>query len=57
MDQIKFNFVKKKETGQWVFFLIFCMRYTFKSKNVVVIEIPEWKLKGKLARVTIFEGN
>ena len=36
---------------------IFCMRYTFTSKKVVVIEIPEWKLKIKLARNTIFQGN
>ena len=46
----------KKLVFQWVFF-IFCMRYTFTSKKVVVIEIPEWKLKIKLARNTIFQGN
>ena len=34
-------------------FFIFCMRYTFTNKKVVVIEIPEWKLKTKLARNTI----
>ena len=33
------------------------MRYTFISKKVVVIEIPEWRLKTKIARNTIFEGN
>ena len=33
------------------------MRYTFTSKKLVVIEIPEWKLKTKIARNTIFEGN
>ena len=33
------------------------MGYTFTSKKVVVIEIPEWKLKTKLARNTIFEGD
>ena len=33
------------------------MRYTFTSKKVVVIEIPEWKLKTELARNAIFEGN
>ena len=38
-------------------FFMFCMRYTFTSKKVVVIEIPEWKLKTILARNTIFEGN
>ena len=27
------------------------------SKKVVVIKIPEWKLKTKIARNTIFEGN
>ena len=30
------------------------MTYTF---TVVVIEIPEWKLKSKLARSTIFKGD
>ena len=34
------------------------MRYTFTSKRyIVVVEIPEWKLRTKLARNTIFEGN
>ena len=33
------------------------MRYTFTSKKVVVIEIPERKLKTILARNFIFEGN
>ena len=33
------------------------MRYTFTSKKVVVIEIPEWKLKTSLARNTAFQGN
>ena len=33
------------------------MMYTFTSKKVVVIEKSEWKLKTKLARNTIFEGN
>ena len=46
----------KELVFQWVFF-IFCMRYTFTSKKVVVIEIPEWKLKTMLARNTTFEGN
>ena len=36
------------------FFFIFCMSYTF---TVVVIEIPEWKLKAKLAKNTIFKGD
>ena len=36
---------------------IFCMRYTFTSKKVVVTEIPEWKLKTMLARKIILEGN
>ena len=45
----------KELVFQWVFF-IFCMRYTFTSKKVVVIEIPEWKLKTNLARNT-FQGN
>ena len=46
----------KELVFQWVFF-IFCMRYTFTSKKVVVIEIPEWKLKTILARNIIFEGD
>ena len=33
------------------------MRYKFTSKKLVVIEIPEGKLKTILARNTIFEGN
>ena len=32
------------------------MRYTFKSKKVVVISIPEWKSRTKFARNTISEG-
>ena len=58
MGQIRSNVVKKTRelVFQWVFF-IFCMRYTFTSKKVVVIEIPEWKLKTILARNTIFEGT
>ena len=27
------------------------------NQEAVVMEIPEWKLKAKLARNTIFEGN
>ena len=59
LGQIRSNVVKKnKETGiSMGFFFIFCMRYTFASKKVVVIEIPEWKLKTKLARNTILEGD
>ena len=30
--------------------------YIYKQ-DVVVVEIPEWKLKAKVARSTIFEGN
>ena len=59
LGQIRSNVVKKKQIN-WYFngvFFIFCMRYTFASKNLVVIEIPEWKLKTKLARNTIFEGD
>ena len=50
----------KKKQRNWYFngvFFIFCMRYTFTSKKVVVIEIPEWKLKTILARNIIFEGD
>ena len=38
-------------------FFTFCMRFTFTSKNLLVIEMPQWKLKTKLARKTVFEGN
>ena len=51
----------EKKQRNWCFnngfFFIFCMRYTFTGKKVVVTEIPEWKLKTILARNTIFEGN
>ena len=46
----------KKLVFQWGFFHILHEVYICKLK-VVVIEIPEWKLKAKLARNTIFEGN
>ena len=39
-----------------MFFFIFCIP-TFTSKKVVVISIPEQKLKTKLARNTISEEN
>ena len=48
-----FNVKKKQRNG----FFIFCMRYTFTKQKVVVIEIPEWKLKAKLAKDTIFQEN
>ena len=48
---------KTKETGISMGFFIFCMRYTFTSKKVVVKEILEWILKTKITRNTIFEGN
>ena len=38
------------------FFDILLKVYIYKHK-VVFIEIAEWKLKAKLARNTIFEGN
>ena len=61
LEQIRSNVVKKKTTKklvfQWVFFHVLHEVYTFTSKKVVVIEIPEWKFKTKLARNTIFEGN
>ena len=58
LGQIRPSVVRKtkKLVFQWVFF-IFCMRYTFTSKKVVVIGKPDWTLKTKLARNTIFEGN
>ena len=58
LGQIRSNIVKKTKEllFQWVFF-IFCLRYTFISKKVVVAEISEWKLKTMLARNTLFEGN
>ena len=39
------------------FYSTFCMSYAFASKKVVVIEIPELRLKTILARNTIFEGD
>ena len=38
-------------------FFMFCMKYTFTSKKVVVIEIHEWKLKTILDINTTFKGN
>ena len=38
------------------FFSILHEVYIYKQ-DIVVIEIPEWKLKAKLARNTILEGN
>ena len=46
----------KKLVFQWDFFHILHEVYIYKQKGRV-IEIPEWKLKKKLARNTIFEGN
>ena len=46
----------KKLVFQWDFFHILNEVYIYKKKGRV-IEIPEWKLKKKLARNTIFEGN
>ena len=53
LGQVRFNVVKNKETGILVVFSYFARG----MQEVVVIEIPEWKLKAKLARNTIFEGN
>ena len=52
------NVVKKikKLVFQWGYFHILPEVYIYKQK-VMVIEIPEWKLKTKLASNTIFEGN
>ena len=56
--EIRSNVVKKnKRTGiSMGFFFIFCMKYTFTSKKVVIIEIPEWKFKTILGK-NILEGN
>ena len=59
LGQTRSNVVKKnKETGisMGFFFHILHEVYIYKQK-LVVIEIPEWKLKTKLARSTIYEGN
>ena len=58
LGEIRSNVVKKnKRTGiSMGFFFIFCMKYTFTSKKVVIIEIPEWKLKTILGK-NILEGN
>ena len=39
------------------FFSYFLHEVYIYKQEVVVIEIPEWKLKTKLARNTISEGN
>ena len=54
LGQVRFNVVRKQRNWHFSGFFIFCMRY---ARSRVVIEIPEWKLKAKLARNTIFEGN
>ena len=55
LGQIRSNLGKKQRKCYFYgVFFIFCMSYTF---TVVVIEIPEWKLKSKLARSTIFKGD
>ena len=56
--QIRPNVMKKQRNWHFnrVFFHIFHELYIWKQK-VVGIEIPEWKLKTKLARNTIFNGN
>ena len=46
----------KKLVFWWVFFDILLEVYIYKH-DIVLKEIPEWKLKAKLARNTIFEGN
>ena len=58
VGQILYSVVKKKEklVFQLVFFYILHEVYIYKHE-VVFEEIPEWKLKAKLARKTIFEGN
>ena len=57
LGQIRSNLGKKKERKCYfygVFFFIFCMSYTF---TVVIIEIPGWKLKAKLAKNIIFKED
>ena len=57
-DQIRSNVVKKTPRS-WYFNGFFHMLhnvYIYKQQ-VVVIEIPAWKVKAKLARNIIFEGN
>ena len=58
MGQIRPNVVKKnKETGILMGFFRNMYEVYIYKQEVVVIEIPEWKLKAKLSRNTIFEGN
>ena len=58
VGQFWYNVVKKqRKTGiSMGFFYILHQVYIYKHE-VVFIEIPEWKLKAKLARSSIFEGN
>ena len=58
LGEISSNIVKKRNRYFNGIFSYFAWGIaTFTSKKVVVIEMPEWKLKTKLARNTIFEGN
>ena len=51
LGQIRSNVVKKQRNWYFNgFFFIFCMRYTFKSKNQQLWKyLLQWKLKAKLA--------
>ena len=51
--QIWYNVVKNQETGISVTNGVFYILH----EVYIFIEIPEWKLKAKLARNTIYEGN
>ena len=48
---------KQRKTGISMVFLNILHEVYIYKHEIVFIEIPEWKLKVKLARNTIFEGN
>ena len=57
LDQVRSDVAKIKKTCiPMEFFSYFGWGINLKAK-IMVVEIPEWKLKAKLARNTIFEGN
>ena len=58
VGQIWYNIVKKQKNPSISMFFFNILHEVYICKQeVVFIEIPKWKLKAKLARNTIFEGN
>ena len=58
LGQIWYNVVRKqRKTGISMGFFDILHEIYMHKHEVVFIEIPEWKLKAKLVRKYIFEGN